>query len=55
MELTSEGGTNIRGWDQGLVKGEKFVSEIFIFIFDMERVLLEPANSLLRPAKKVRI
>ena len=41
---------------QGLVKKERyFVSEIFTFIFDMERVLLQPANSLLKPAKKVRI
>ena len=24
-------------------------------IFDMERILLQPANSLLQPAKKVRI
>ena len=29
-----------------------FVSEILTFIFDMERVLLQPANSLLQPAKK---
>ena len=30
-------------------------SEILTFIFDMERVLQQPANSLLQPAKKVRI
>ena len=29
--------------------------EIFTYIFDIERVLLQPANSLLQPAKKVRI
>ena len=38
----------------GLVKKEQyFVSEILTYIFDIERVLLQPANSLLQPAKKV--
>ena len=32
-----------------------FVSEILTFIFDMEGVLLQPANSLLKPAKKARV
>ena len=40
---------------QGLEKERNFVSEILTFIFGMERVLLQPANSLLQPAKKVRI
>ena len=38
-----------------LEKKQNFVSDILTFIFDMERVLLQPANSLLQPAKKVRI
>ena len=38
-----------------IINPKVFVSEIFTFIFDMERVLLQPANSLLQPAKKVRI
>ena len=38
-----------------LEKEQNFVSDILTFIFDMERVLLQPANSLLQPAKKVRI
>ena len=40
---------------QVLYKEQYFVSELFTFIFDMERVLLKPANSLLQQAKKVRI
>ena len=44
---------NIRG--QGLVKGAKLCLDILTFIFDIERVLLQPGNSLLQPAKKVRI
>ena len=41
--------------DQGLVKGAKLCFRYpFTFIFDMEKVLLQPANSLLQPAKKVR-
>ena len=39
---------------QGFVKGEVFCFRYLVFIFDMERVLLQPANSLLQPAKKVR-
>ena len=38
-----------------LEKEQNFVSDILTFIFDMERVLLRPANSLLQPAKKIRI
>ena len=38
-----------------LEKKQNFVSDILTFIFDMERVLLQPANSLHQPAKKVRI
>ena len=38
-----------------LQKERYFVSEIFTLLFNMERVLLQPANSLLQPAKKVRI
>ena len=37
---------------QGFEKGEVFVSDILTFIFDMEKVLLQPANSLLQSAKK---
>ena len=44
-----------RGRLKVLKKERYFVSEIFTVIFDMERVLLQPANSLLQPAKKVRI
>ena len=36
-----------------LLKERNFVSELLTFIFDIERVLLQPANSLLQPAKKV--
>ena len=32
-----------------------FQKSLLLFTFDMERVLLQPANSLLQPAKKVRI
>ena len=38
-----------------LKKERNFASEILTFIFNMERVVLQPANSLLQPAKKVRI
>ena len=48
-ENETNGVTNV------LQKERNFVSEIFTFIFDMERVLLQPDNSLLQPAKKVRI
>ena len=36
-------------------RSDTFFSETFTFIFDKERVLLQPANSLLQPAKKVRL
>ena len=36
-------------------KERNFVSDVLTFIFDMERVILQPANSLLQQAKKVRI
>ena len=38
-----------------LKKERYFVSEILTFIFDMERVPLQPANSFLQPAKTGRI
>ena len=38
--------------NQGFVNGEVFY---FVLDFDMERVLLQPANSLLQAAKKVKI
>ena len=37
-----------------LYKERYFVSDILTFIFDMERVLLQPVNSLLQLAKKVK-
>ena len=41
--------------NQGFLKGEKFCFRNLDFYFDMERVLLQQANSLLQTAKKVRI
>ena len=40
------------GAHQGLVKGEKFCFRNLYFYLDMERVLLQPDNSLLQPANK---
>ena len=37
------------------VSPRSFKRNFVTFIFDMERVLLQPAKSLLQPAKKVRI
>ena len=37
---------------QGLVKGAILCFRNLFFYFEMERVLLQPANSLLKPAKK---
>ena len=46
---------DIWGKTKVLQKERNFVSDILTFIFNMERVVLQPANSLLQPAKKVRI
>ena len=35
-----------------LEKEQNFVSDILTFIFNMERVLLQPANSFFKPAQK---
>ena len=41
----------LQSLDKGFVNGEVFY---FVLDFDMERVLLQPANSLLQAAKKSR-